>query len=418
MMKRKIVSATLTVLFFLAILSSMFTNTTQADASVITIWLSSDAHIGYNNGFDYFYDSINDTNSLGGVDYAFHVGDAIQGLGAPDMDSDWETQWNAYYDAMDNCTCTYYNLSIGNHEKDDWDAPPIYFRGDTSHYGNYTYDVGNIRFIMVGGWNPTDSSYSTQRPWVASEVSDAISNSKNVIILSHYAIYDTTHNSSQATHYFSDYNNWIPFIDGNVSAFLHGHKHIGHHASNAFVTKHNCFHMNVGCQSRHGGFESETESRYFYFTDGSKTVTVKSYNHDDNNWQPAFETTFDLKFDFLAPESSPPSNSFEDINEQTNFTELTTGYRWGNATQYDSLDFVSDDNAGEFLSLEYYNWQIANDSDFTDVFVDETGINSSYSGTYSQDDTNNTWYAYLDYLITTHGVEYHRYRARVKVVTR
>jgi len=167
----------------------------------------------------------------------------------------------------------------------------------------------------------------------------------------------------------------------------------------------------------------EVAAQYFKVADGSSESEGLTFFNGTLWWgeskglagdYPIYET------DILFPSGggSESTDTFIDICGESNSSELTVNTRWCNATQYDNISFVSDENAGELLSLEYYQWQIANDTGFADVFVDETGINNTYAGTYSKDDVNNTWYALLDTTITSYGAEYNRYRARVKVVTR
>ena len=170
----------------------------------------------------------------------------------------------------------------------------------------------------------------------------------------------------------------------------------------------------------------EVSAQYFKAGDGSSESEGCTFFNGTLWWgestgitaeYPIYESNIPEPISTPTPENSN-NDSFINICDKSNESELNVNTRWCNATQYNSLDFLSDTNAGEFLSLEYYQWQIANDSVFSNVFIDESGINDSYSGTYSQDDVNDTWYALLDTTVNSYGVEYHRYRARIKVVTR
>jgi len=115
--------------------------------------------------------------------------------------------------------------------------------------------------------------------------------------------------------------------------------------------------------------------------------------------------------------SSGDNPHFVDINELDNNSQITTGSRWGNVTRYTSSDYNS--GSSVFLSVNSYEIQISNNSNFSDVFANITGINNTYTGVFNQNSTH--WYFKLDKTIEQYGggigTHYYRTRAKIRVRT-
>jgi len=94
------------------------------------------------------------------------------------------------------------------------------------------------------------------------------------------------------------------------------------------------------------------------------------------------------------------SFNFTDICGLGNNTDLASfgSVRWGNSTA-PTIDDIDDPNAGVILNVTY-QVRVANDSGFTDVFINETGLDQWWNLTEE-----------VPYL----GSHYYDYRARVKV---
>jgi len=375
-MNKKLLSIFISVALLFSMVSIFYIETVKAAPETFTVWLSSDAHTSYDNSdpgacTDYMWDAVNDTNAMGGVDYAFHVGDMIQGLGESES---FEEQWNMwYYLVEDLLNCRIYrNESIGNHDKDDltYCRIPDYLKS-APYYSNFTYELGNILIIFVGGYNPTGDWYTLTRPWVADLIDQAAIDEQSVWIFSHYPIYDTTWRSKPvygAGHYFTDYANWIPILTDNISLFATGHIH-GPHSANTgadidsmHITKYGFTHFNVASPSHHGGqATSDTETWFLTLTEGSTTIDCGSYNHTQDVWNPSFNWSFDLKYPFEPAEGDTTIPQFISIDGQENETTI-----------YDSTPAI---NWSVVNNTSQYWLQIDNNEDFSSPEINLTDIN-------------------------------------------
>jgi len=142
-------------------------------------------------------------------------------------------------------------------------------------------------------------------------------------------------------------------------------------------------------------------------------VAFTDKNGTTNNNEQAEIRKFYIYFSSDGDSSDNPH--FTDINELGNNSQITTGVRWGNATRYTSSDYSG---SGVFLGVNSYEIQIANDSGFSDVFANITGINNTYSGVFNQNSTH--WYFKLDKTIEQYGgsIGSHYYRTRAKIWAR
>lgn len=142
----------------------------QIEMREYIIWMLSDVHIGcerekWNIGPNYqilgpqpnqedFWNAINYSNSLNqnrGVDIAFAIGDNIHdNYGAS------YNHWTEFHTLYNYLHCIYKNYTLGNHDADwkeySWlrNTADKYPTGDGTYFGgNYTYEFGNLLFIIM-----------------------------------------------------------------------------------------------------------------------------------------------------------------------------------------------------------------------------------------------------------------------------
>ena len=313
----------------------------EEDSNSYDIWLCSDAQLVSNSST---YSSTNlvraikDINcNLGGVDVAFHIGDNINGYNFDDNDFDsydyaetmWE--WNKFHEIWDTLDAGYKNYIIGNHEcypfndinnngwvgdgqESSWRWPIVDCWIKTSH-GNYTYDFGNIRFIILGveaeqvDQNTSFSKIGNQTIWLREKIEE--SNDYNIIILSHIPL---TNTSKWHYNHPSPWGGLVPEEDeilhsiikenDNIIAFFSGHWHQSQHNKDMVIKVDNCVFSNTCCINR--AYESSVESQLLRVTEGSLKADILSRDHIKEEWNdingnhdPAGEIySFELKFPF------------------------------------------------------------------------------------------------------------------------
>ena len=94
---------------------------------------------------------------------------------------------------------------------------------------------------------------------------------------------------------------------------------------------------------------------------------------------------------------------FSDVNGLSNNSDISGegGSRWGNCTA-PSLDNIPTVNSGSIVEVDYYQVRVSEDSDFSNVFINETGLTQDFTLTND---------------VETPGSHYYDYRCRVKVRT-
>jgi len=381
-------------------------NPTQAD----TLWFVSDVHVGAGshpetNGD--FWDAINDTESIG-VDYAFIIGDLVYDI--PVSPSDWVTFHNIW-DELDEVI--YKNYTIGNHDC-DWET---YSRLSSI---SYTYAIGNTLIISIGdeGTTPTtggDADYSTQLSWLNSTVQ--ANSDKNIIVLSHHPINDTTYYTNTPVTPIDEYQGFIDWIessgDYHINAWLNGHHHLTKDGTyDVIMEQDDIVFANIGSIATWGTHPSNyPESTYWDFTNDSTQVVVRAYEHTGNTWYSNSE--FPYYFNLTYPFSMEEDIHFASINDATNNSDVVENNRWFNWT--------SEENATT------YSIRIANDSAFTDIFLQLDNItitdgwctnnflNTSASGSpyeYNYWEDSALCHYYLPYVYNITFYDYHYYQVR------
>lgn len=408
-MKKKKTSIILVILVLLGFFSA-FPTIESADVEVV-IWFFADSHVGDDIGdSEYkveFWDAVNDTNGMSGadeVDYAFGVGDMISG-------DSHNNNWDDFKDVWDDLiVTTYKNITVGNHDS-DWNSntnSPRYI-STLSQNGRlwYSYDIGNIR-LLIGGDEETywdvEQGYGqcfmyggAQRSWYNTSIRNAHDNNLNSWIVFHQPLNDTTDRSDEHAYWTMVevngsydgaplFNQMMSYLEGESKSpnlYIAGHTHNSCTENTSseilFMEKYSCNHLQIGSMTGGSGLPvgHSPSSRYVYLTVGSSTVTVKSYNHTNNSFNPSKEFTFDLDyaFDVDFPSSLAP--------------QLTSiGYRTDNGTIWitdttPTLNWTKADNSF------FYNVVIANDSGFVDVYREIDNINAvNYPVEYSENATH------------------------------
>ena len=247
----------------------------QIEMRKYIIWLLSDVHIGCEReiwGWDSkgqklgpqpnqedFLNAINYSNSLNqnrGVDVAFAIGDNIH-----DNYGTLYNQWEVFHNIFNELHCFYKNYTIGNHDAGwkttSWlkNTADKYPTGDGTYFGgNYTYEFGNILFIIMspeinGGDSDLYSSRDrgggfcreAQRNWINQTV-QKYSKTHNIFLLMHQNPYDSLPGwDAHPGIYFADentyldkdrtseqFNNMLTWLNTNdypVVAMFVGHTH-------------------------------------------------------------------------------------------------------------------------------------------------------------------------------------------------
>ena len=418
-----------------------------ADGDQTVIWLFADAHMDINrsrqctncggylsqwggNYLSRFWDAVNDTISIG-VDYVISAGDDLSWRDPVGADDEIECQenWTLFNNIMASINGTYLNTSIGNHDG--------YFENFTTinDTGYFCHDIGNdtggIRIIfMCDEWTkqaweyngvdfPPDHSgrgetYATQTAWVNSRVTEAYT-TKSIFIIMHQRLefnglyYGAEENHVEAlsgTSIESYMSNWNS-AGHPYDLYAYGHTHIpcvtnesGDAMTGTYIGGQQLLVGSIAVHTSTAKYSDHpVGSRYIYLTEGSTTVTVKTYNHTGDVWVPSKEFTFELEYPWDAGQEDEEIQ-FIDINGGTNGTTIfnsTPTFNWtsvGNATAY--------------------QLQIATDSDFSSIVVNISDINEiNYPSEY-EEGTNISFTLPSAYALPT----YDEYFTRVRGLTR
>lgn len=319
------------------------------------------------------------------------------------------------------------DVVVGNHDP-NWTNN----MGLDELYTTYTY--GNILFIKLGT-EAVNSSYDnynwnlhlnggnwhmkTQEDWVNSTIQN--NSDMNIIIISHAGVDNTTQITSsgmQSLHPLANWTGLCQYIynhpEYHIDLWVSAHKHLNHATNDCIVEKWNCTFIDDSAFDCSG--KTTEDSTFFYFTNGSKTVTAKSYEHYANSgalYVGAFQTrgefpySFDLTYAFNENYTASSSDGWVSINNETNGSILENNTRYYNATT--------------IADSYYYNIQIANDAAFSDIFANILYINESAKGDLVYNEYTNYWTfndinTIQEYGGST-GNHYYRYRTRYRRVT-
>jgi len=386
-MCKKIKTITIAIIFLSLMISTSFfsknnyTVVADEEEEKTIVWFCSDAHIGYTSAFKYdLWDACNDTEEIG-AEYAFHIGDAIHNLAHPGTSI--QSMWSDFNSAWNTLDVTYKNLTVGNHD------------GNWKTYSsitklNYTYQMGNVLFVILGDefidGETNDSTpgaggeYLTQIDWLNETIQE--NSNKNIILLIHHTLRDTTYsaNGLSDSDYFINMFTWLNESGYHVNAWLHGHKHLSQNAAHGdmivYNSTYNVTHNNIGtvCNYPSDGGTLPPESVYYNFTQDSNQVTVTAYNHDTDTFysNDDYPHTLNLSYPFDLIVNDVSIQSINDKGNEIESTEVYRHLKWSKC-----------------IDTKYYNLQIANDSEFSDVFYNNTDINSTnYGSEYYYESSN------------------------------
>ncbi len=435
-MKVKLISIILSVCVVLSTFVIINTNMVKAEGETVVIWLFGDSHVG--NGVmpggeqAILQDAVDDTNAMSGddeVDYAWCVGDMVSNAGHWD---EFIIPWNS----LD--VTTYKNITIGNHDFnwDDDSYSPWYglTQGATDGDLWYSVDIGNIRICIGGDERTIFGNYNghgecfmyggAQRNWFNTTIQNASNNNMNTWIIFHQPLTDTVDKSDEHDYFPMTETNstydgsplfvqMLEYLETNTMSptlqiSAHTHVSVTENTSTQLqlVEKFGVNHLNIGSLTGNGGTPNMHDpcSRYLYLTDGSTTVTIKSYNHSNNSFVDSREYTIELEhafdFDNTSTETSAPV--FQNINNQSNNTVLS--------------DYNRTFNWSVVNDTTYYNLQISNFSNFSNTFLNLNDINLTNYGS-----TNFTIKGgYVEFILPSqydiqwNGNHYYRIRAFCK----
>ena len=430
------------LLFFVSVFSVFFITPIGATSYTFKVWAWGDCHVDDGANDVYFEDAINDSNSAFDFDISLGVGDMIESDDTHSNDLAEYIEWkqirnNSIHDRED-----FYCFG-GNHEaKNGYDSS--YFSefdpmGDSGQLDNsnrpyeiinrnganplnnsddlrYYFDVGNIRFIMMGVDDDAGCNgcchYDNYNWWVSIVEN---SSSYNVIMCTHLPLIGVGLDGNG----FQNYGPYVSYLEGHteshtISLWINGDHHWLDSPDSRFSTPENalndcdCYFLNVASIELS---DSESHSYVFTFTEGSTTLSVGDYRHDTNSWDSSgnpgnVSVTLDFAVSGISSEDEDENLGFLDICGENNDTALSYDTRWFNASK--------DEEA------VCYGFQIANDSVFSDVFCHISDINESNYGVYYSE--NSTHFFFRDTNTVgsyggDYGTHYYRYRYKYRTVS-
>lgn len=453
-MKTKIVSLLVALIVILSCIVIVNNNTVKAAGEVVVVWLVSDPHIG--NGVmptserSLMWDAINDTNAMSGddeVDYAWIVGDITSNAGH------WD-EFEAPYAALS--PTVYKNITIGNHDF-DWDDDPYspwYGRSQGAEGGLwFSYDLGNIRVCVGGDERTVFGNYNgygecfmyggAQRNWYNTTIQNASNYSMNTWIIFHQPLNHTVDRSDEHTHptdYFcicetnssNDqaplFNQMMKYLETNSMSpafYISGHTHVSTTENTSdqiqLVEKYGTWHLNTGSITGNGGTPNMHApcSRYLYLTNGSKTVTIKSYNHTNNSFVASRQYSIEMPHNFILDEveGSTDAPEFASINGQANDTIIynnTRYFNWSNVSGsalYD-LRIGNSTSAGDVTDIFLQLSNITVSGGYcTNTFLNTSPSVSPRAYNYWEENGYCHFYLPYHYNITYLGYHYYQVRA-------
>ena len=318
-----------------------------------SLWVTGDIHCDipketWNKDGEYYYTAINDTiNNLTIPNIYFNVGDGVDGTTS--------AMWSQFHNIFSTAQATAFkNYTIGNHEQyDDTDWWNYAYR--TGGQNNFTYQYGNILFIVIGDNQSGlgDGDYSQAYPFLNTTVQ--ANQDKNIIVISHHPLENTTNLT------WNNYDCMTRGLGGedciwllknyDVSMWIHGHTHLPANYTKTIVDMYGTLHistasitMNMDTSVKNnyaanwGAGNKVIDSTYINFTKGSTRVTIQRRNHNTSTWFSTqyLNTTIDDRWvnvsalDFPFQFGTAPTISNPIPANQTNVTGSNT--HWWNCT--------------------------------------------------------------------------------------
>jgi hypothetical protein len=289
---------------------------------------------------------------------------------------------------------------------------------------NRVFYYGNIAFIS----GDATSQGGVNGNWMSTQIN--ANQDKIVVPMSHFPYEKATGEGHLGTRFYWQWtnSNVATSIDTkDVDIFTAGHTHDTHqnytwnpandtgpgdgYKNSVYSTVNivgNTTYLNTGTAGRTGYISNSwpyegrdpgaTESYFLFLRNDSDWAYIYSRNHrypnstymghdflwdethshynsyvGTSSWQPEFSAWVQLSKPFESPKTLEPEVdfSFQSINNQTNNTV--------------TYDVITDFNWTKVDNTAYYQLQIANDSAFTDVFVNLTDVNvTNYPGNYTE----------------------------------
>lgn len=369
------------------ILTLLFSVTTVSAVDPSILWLSSDAHIGYNgdqaNYYTDWYEAVNDSNDnvTGQLTYALHLGDFMDG------NFSGAERTHSFFNAFNMTECPI-NVSVGNHDS-CWRYATNLSNSTSNAYGNYTYTIGNVLIIIISDERPYDSTqnceYHNQTQWLNATVQ--ANQDKNIFVMAHHGIYNTTNCTEMPNiedgggavwHMnLTDSNELVWIMNHyNITAFFHGHNHLAQfHAltRDMSITKYGTFHANIGCIAKHGAYGAgNADSCFIYLENESSTATLAPRDHKNVSWWgDAFNVTFNLDFPFDPLGKSNSAPTIENPEPDNGNWSVNRTVNW-------SVD-ISDDNSTFSWTIECSsgNSSLGNNQVNGTKYLNMTGLNCS-----------------------------------------
>jgi len=330
--------------------------------------------------------------------------------------------------------CTAAAKGIGLDSSGNW------YNNDIVMGNSYNYVVlrGNLLFVYMGGdrSDPNDYSYNLPTPadfyWLRTQVEWADNNQVNVIIVTHTSIFNSTisytlpfgysnhdvfyditegkwKNCEEHTRYNCDFddpwpgdNHWTECDDywdlienyGNINLWFSGHVHTSNDERGSPPHKHAGWDTTLGVErdiqkSEYCTFVNcgavfawgmpWSFSRILTFTEGSKSVDFKSYDHEehcyghDTGWKSSHQDimiTSCLKYPF-DPYFNPSNNAPNKPNKPEGETKGKKGAEY----EYSSKTFDPENDQIYYL----FRWSDGTDSGWLGPYDSGEGCSASHT---------------------------------------
>lgn len=194
-------------------------------SKILKIWLISDIHATYNKESEInFVEAIKDIDRIENLDYVFAAGDLVSGATAERFDL-----YRALKSTSKVPSSRWYELA-GNHEltiKGRDTASSENFKNRLGYASlNYTLTIDNMFFIFLGdeGGLIEGKLIPAQLAWLSYQLST--NQDKNIVVLSHYPVYNTTFGSNSPSVSLTPINDIQGLIDSyRIDMWFHGHIH-------------------------------------------------------------------------------------------------------------------------------------------------------------------------------------------------
>lgn len=392
------------------------------------IWLLSDiqATVGDASDWSWWSDTLNDSSNLD-WERAMVVGDMVDDATDADWDGyieyleNYSTQYNGVHSRPIDSNQDVFRHLAGNHEYARGSIDTFYSNCNASPL-YYTWEYGNLLFIMVGTNSQIPSDYMGYCwSWFNNTVQN--NQDKNIIVGTHHPVDYCGVAGSYYSGYFDEADvEWLCY-NYDIALWVSGHTHSPHSNPNitansddwgwqsngdfgdtTFVSTggnhHTPYHDLVPSGDTSPSPKS-SESWYFCLNDGSTSALLKSRNHSNPSWQTSYDCPLTLPFAFDAPVSD--SILFISINGLDNTSQTIDNNR---TFIWNKID-----------SATIYQLQVSNSSGFGTTFIDldniseGSGLESMPGGDYSENATHVTFLLPYAYNITYYGNHYYRVRA-------